>query len=303
VAGLLLVVVAPAWVLLLAGYCLIGIAGGVYDGALNGHVSLIGSVRSMNVLHGLWGLGAAIGPQLAYAMTGSAIGWRGAYLLISVLEVGLAVTFLVTRPHWRVPDERTQESGRGEAPRRPVLLTLSLLAFVLYTGIEMAGGQWSYSLLISRSTPGALAALAVTGYWGMLFVGRLVAGLIPWRIGPRGLLAVAIGVAMAGAALFLVTPFGLPLLALGLAPVFPTLMTLTPLRFGRSGAASVAGYQVGAAAAGGGVLPALLGAAFTAAGIGLLAPIELAMLVGLALLVGATELGLWISRRETVPAA
>lgn len=302
VVGLLSVVLAPAWVLLLAGYALIGIAGGVYDGSLNGHVSLIGSVRSMNVLHGLWGLGAAAGPQVAYLMSGSAAGWRGGYLLILVLEVGLAATFFFTRPHWLVPDERSEGEAHAPVPRRPVLLALSLLGFVLYCGIEVAAGQWSYSLLVSRGTPGALAALAVTGYWGMLCAGRLITGLLPWHLGPRPLLVVSLLVALAGGALFLVTPFGLPLMALGLAPLFPTLMTLTPLRFGRQGAASIAGYQVGAAAAGSGLFPAVLGGVFTAAGLGLLPPILLAALAGLLLLVGGTELGLWMAHRTPVPA-
>lgn len=302
VAGVLSVVVAPAWLFLLAGYSLIGIAGGIYDGALNGHVSLIGGVRSMNVLHGLWGLGAAIGPQLAYVMGRSAIGWRGGYLLVGGLEVCLAATFLVTRLQWRAPDERSPAAGRAGAPRRPVLLSLSLLAFVVYTAVEMAAGQWSYSVLVARGTPGALAALTVTGFWGMLCAGRLITGLLPWHPGPRTVLAAALVVALAGGALFLITPAGLPLLALGLAPVFPTLIALTPLRFGREAAASVAGYQVGAAAAGGGILPALLGVVLTAAGVGLLAPLLLAALGGLVLLVAGTEIGLVVFRRPPVPA-
>ncbi len=300
VAGLLMVVLAPVWPVLLAGYTLLGISGGIYDGALNGHVSLIGSVRSMNVLHGVWGLGAAIGPQLAYAMSRSTLGWRGAYLLVAALEVVLAVTFLVTRPQWHVP-EAPAHAERSDEPRRPLLLTLSLLAFFLYTGIEMAAGQWSYSLLIVRGTPGEAAALAVSAYWGMLCVGRLVIGVLP-RMGPRTVIAASFVIALAGAALFLVTPLGLPVLAFGLAPIFPTLMMFTPERFGRRGAASVAGYQVGVAAAGGGVFPALLGAVFTAAGVELLAPLELAAVAGLAVLVGATEAGLWLSRRAAVPA-
>ncbi len=301
VTGLLVVVVAPDWPLLLVGYLLVGVAGGVYDGSLNGHVSLVGSVRSMNVLHGVWGLGAAAGPQVAYFMSGTSIGFRGGYLLMAGLEVGLAVTFLVTRPHWRVPDPPAH-SEPAEVGPRPLLLALSLLAFFIYTGVEMAGAQWSYSVLVARGTPGALAALAVTGFWAMLSAGRLLTGVLPWHPGPRRLLAGAFAVALAGAVLFLVTPVGLPLMALGLAPMFPTLIALNPERFGRRGAASVAGYQVGVAAAGGGVFPALLGGLFTIAGVGLLAPLELAALVVLGVLVGATETGLWFSRRAAVPA-
>ena len=301
VVGLVLVVVAPAWPLLLVGYLLVGIAGGVYDGSLNAHVSLVGSVRSMNVLHGLWGLGAAAGPQLAYLMSGTSIGFRGAYLVMAVLEVGLAVTFLLTRPHWHVPEPPAHLEPR-EVGRRPVVLGLSLLAFFIYTGVEMAGGQWSYSVLTARGTPGALAALSVTGFWAMLSAGRILTGVLPWHPGPRGVLGAAFAVSLAGALLFLVTPVGLPLMALGLAPIFPTMIALNPERFGRRGAASVAGYQVGVAAAGGGVLPALLGWLFTVAGVGLLAPLVLAALVALGVLVGATETGLWLSRRAAVPA-
>ena len=301
VAGLLLVVAAPDWPLFLVGYLLIGVAGGVYDGSLNGHVSLIGSVRSLNVLHGVWGLGAAAGPQLAYLVSATSIGFRGAYLLMAGLEVGLAVTFFLTRPQWRVPEEPAHTEP-AEVGRRPLLLGVSLLAFFLYTGVEMAGGQWSYSVLTARGTPGALAALAVTGFWAMLSAGRLLTGVLPWHPGPRTLLAAAFAVSLAGAALFLATPVGLPLMALGLAPIFPTLIALNPERFGRRGAASVAGYQVGVAAAGGGIFPAILGGLFTIAGVGLLAPLQLAALAGLTILVVATEAGLWLSRRAPLPA-
>ena len=60
---------------------------------------------------------------------------------------------------------------------------------------------------------------------------------------------------------------GLVLMGLAAAPVFPSLIGVTPLRFGANQAATIIGFQVGAAALGIAGLPAISG--FLAARIGL----------------------------------
>ncbi|MFZ0217465.1 MAG: MFS transporter [Candidatus Dormiibacterota bacterium] len=289
--GLLGITLAPTWPALLGSYVLLGAAGGIYDGAINAQVALTAGVRTMNVLHATWGLGAAIGPQLAYGMSHSATGWRGAYAVILLCEVSLGIAFVLTHRQW---DDRAEHAaaastdggGRGGW----LLLCLSLVAFFVYTGVEVGAGQWSYSYLLGRGTPADLAALAVTGYWAALTVGRLAIVFLPRGVSPVRLVLGCLLLCVLGGVALVVTPIGLPLIALGLAPVFPTLMTLTPLRFGRGAAASVAGYQVGAATIGGGLLPAGFGLLFQARGVALLPLVLLAAVIATSALVVAGEL-------------
>jgi hypothetical protein len=71
-----------------------------------------------------------------------------------------------------------------------------------------------------------------------------------------------------------------------LAGVFPALVTLTPVRIGERRAQHVIAWQVGAAAAGGAGISALIGLLIGSAGLAVLGP----SLTALAILVVATEL-------------
>ena len=291
VIGLLGITLAPSWVLLLAAYLLLGAAGGVYDGAVNAHVALTGGVRAMNVLHATWGLGAALGPQLAYGLSHTAAGWRGGYAVILVCEAAMGIAFVLSRRQWDVRDERDRPAAAHDGRRRGwVLLGLSLAVFFLYTGVEGAAGQWSYSFLLGRGVAPGLAAGAVTGYWAALTAGRFAVAFLPQRVGPARLVLGCLALCLLGAFALVTTPLGLPLFALGLAPIFPTLMTLTPARFGRGVAASVAGYQVGAATVGGGLLPAAMGLVLQLGGVTLLPAMLLGATLVMAALIGAAEL-------------
>jgi len=145
-AGLIVFSAAAGLPMLVIAALLVGAGAGPIDGAVNAHVALTRGVRSMGLLHASWALGAALGPGLvglALALTAS---WRPAYVAMALLYVALGAAVWANRGGWRVaPPEAAVHAGA----RLPVGLTLVLVALVLYGGLEVSAGQWSFSALIA----------------------------------------------------------------------------------------------------------------------------------------------------------
>ncbi|MEH0939123.1 MFS transporter, partial [Micromonospora psammae] len=143
---------------------------------------------------------------------------------------------------------------------------LGALAFAVYVAIEISAGLWAFLLLTEgRGLPAATAGLCVSGYWGSLFVGRVVQGLVAERLGTGRVLTASL-LGMAAGALLIALPgsgwlavAGLFLLGFAAAPVFPLLTLTTAERVGAAHADRAIGLQIGASAIGGALIPAGLG--------------------------------------------
>src|ERR1700746_957610 len=79
--------VAPGLWLVLAVSVLLGVSAGMMDAGFNTAVALTGRQRLLNLLHGAYGIGTAIGPLVVTAaiLTGS---WRAAHLVQVCLDLG-----------------------------------------------------------------------------------------------------------------------------------------------------------------------------------------------------------------------
>lgn len=272
-----------AWPLLLAAMGVLGVGTGLVDAGLNAHASLAEGARFMHLLHASFGVGATIGPAVMTLFVVAGDAWRFGYAVFGVVHVGLGVAYLVTRDRW-------VSAAVDDASPRPSGLTgvvaASLLAFMLYTGTEVAAGQWAFAVLSEdRGLSEAAAGLWVTGFWASLTVGRFLAGWAGDRLRPDGLLIGGLVAAVVGTVLFWWAPTrwsgagGLVLVGFGLAPVFPALVLLTPLRVGAERAATVIGLQLAAAAIGAAAVPGAIGVAVARLDLGAVAP----ALVGVAL--------------------
>ena len=102
--------VAPGLWLVLAVSVLLGVSAGMMDGGLNTAVALTGRQRLLNLLHGAYGVGTAIGPLIVTAaiLTGS---WRPAYLVQVCLDLVMAGLWLRQR--------RRDRARAGAGPGRP----------------------------------------------------------------------------------------------------------------------------------------------------------------------------------------
>ncbi|MFY9929526.1 MAG: MFS transporter, partial [Streptosporangiaceae bacterium] len=103
--------VAPGLWLTLSVAALLGVSAGMMDGGLNTAVALTGRTRLLNLLHGAYGVGTAIGPLVVTAaiLAGS---WRPAYLVQVALDLVMAALWLQQR-------RRIQARAAASATARP----------------------------------------------------------------------------------------------------------------------------------------------------------------------------------------
>jgi fucose permease len=93
--GALGMTVAPSyWAFVLPGVA-IGLAGGLWDSAVNTSMALAGRNRLLNFLHGCFGVGTSLGPLIitAAVLVGS---WRTGYAALVVVEMALLTGWWVT---------------------------------------------------------------------------------------------------------------------------------------------------------------------------------------------------------------
>lgn len=289
--------VAPAFGVLCAIGVLFGVAAGTIDGGLNTAIGLSGRGRLLNLLHGFYGVGTAIGPLVVTLalLTGS---WRAAYVALVVVDALLAGAWLLERRRERVDDVAAGAAPRREVRRPPMRAAAAPIAagigvFFLYTGLEVGAGQWETTFTRTHLHLSASAAgLAAFGYWAALTAVRIGLALLPRPLsnarvvrggGLIGLAATAVIWAQPGTG---ATVAAFIVLGGALAGVFPALVALTPLRLGTEHAEHVIAWQVGAAAAGGAGISAAIGGLIGAFGLAILGP----ALTVLAVLLVAGEL-------------
>ena len=290
---------APGLWLVLSSTVLVGVAAGMMDGGLNTAVGLAGRPRLLNLLHAAYGVGTTIGPLLVTAaiVIGS---WRPAYAALVVLNLIMAAFWLRQRRRGRsqLPADPADPADPGtsvdpagpEAPgghpsegwsrrRSSAAVIAGMLIFFVYTGVEVGAGQWEASYCRGHLGLSASAAgIATFGYWAALTGVRILLAVLPRPVPLLRVVRWGSALGAAGAALIWWQPdravalAGFVLLGAALAGVFPALIGLTPARIGRRRAEHAIAWQVGAAAAGGSGLSALMGLLIGVAGLQILGP-------------------------------
>jgi fucose permease len=296
-AGYAGIALAPGLWLLLGVAVLTGAAAGMMDAGLNTAIALSGRPRLLNLLHGAYGVGTAIGPLVVTAaiLTGS---WRPAYLALVALDLAIAGCWLLLRHRNQRRDRavtaaagtragsgsREQAAAAGPHPsadwsrrRYRGVVIAGIGAFFCYTGLEVAAGQWEASFCRGHLnlSPG-VTGLATFGYWGALTAVRIGLALRP--AAPQTVVRAGSAVAVLAAAAIwwqpgvVATLLAFTVLGGALAGVFPALIALTPVRIGERRAQDVISWQVGAAAAGGAGISAVVGLLIGAVGLAVLGP-------------------------------
>ncbi len=269
--GLLGFATVPTWPLLLVANLVAGLGTGAIDAGMNTYVAANYSAGRLSWLHACFGLGATVGPLIMTALLSGGGPWQGGYLLVAVLHGLLVLLLLAFYRQWQLPG--SSRAGRPEIAHAPVWATLRLpavvlaiIVFFLYTGVEVTGGNWTYTLFTEgRGIDPALAGTWVSLYWGALTLGRIITGMIVDRIGAVRLLRWSMVGTVIGAALIAVRAvpaisfLGLALVGLSQASIFPTMIAIVPERFGPVHGPNVIGFQIGAAGLGVALVPGLAG--------------------------------------------
>lgn len=287
------------WAMLVAAAPL-GVAAGFVDGGLNTEIAMSARLRLLNLLHGFYSVGTAVGPLVVTAalLAGS---WRPAYLVLVAVELALAFLWWSDRRQLAATANNLGDTaGAGGPPgpvgatgaprpapggaapnrrrrREAVALAGGMAVFFFYTGLEVAAGQWEATfcrLQLGFSTTDA--GLAVFAYFGSLTAVRLALGMQRRPPAAAHIVWSGMALAMLGAGLVWWRPTagvavaGFVVLGASLAGVFPALVLLTPDRLGDARARHAIAWQVGAASVGGSGLSALIGVAIDAEGVGVL---------------------------------
>jgi fucose permease len=211
------------------------------------------------------------------------------------MQLGLALALwlglpLWTREHAKPPTE--SDSAVGPVclkPVTPVATWLAPVAFLLYVAAEAGTGLWSASVLVNvRGLNAATAAGWVSLFFGSITAGRFGVGLVANRLGNRRLIRIGILAAIAGASMFALSGLpnslslaGLVLMGLGCAPIYPSMMHETARRFPPSLVAKVIGRQVGLSYLGSAGIPAACGLLAAYAGLSVVMPVLVLILLGL----------------------
>lgn len=283
------------WLIVASAAILVGLGGGLVDTGMNAHAALAFDVGSINLLHACYGVGATLGPVVITVSLVSTGAWRVGYSALAASQLLVASAIWARRRKWTgaEPDlsgDRPVAARRGQA-------WVMLVLFFLYTGAEVATGQWAFTLLTEgRGMSTAVAGTWVAVYWGGLTVGRFGFGMVGGRLSPSRTLGGSMLVALFGIAMVWIDPFGLgavglPFAGLGFAAVFPTLVALTPARIGRLRSTRSIGFQLAAANAGAGGVPWALGLVAGVFGVEALAPGLLLVAALLALVHFVTDRG------------
>lgn len=281
-----------------------GIGAGAVDTSLNHFVAAHYSSRHMNWLHGFWGVGATLGPLIMSWAVANPASWTFGTRTIGLMQLALAVALFLTLALWAREKATHTEDANAESattllkPLNPQALWLAPTCFLLYVSAEMGTGLWAASILATdRGMPLAQAGVWVSVYFGAITVGRFAVGLVANWLGNRKLVQLGICVAALGAALFAAHGWvgdaslaGLVLMGLGCAPIFPSLMHETARRFPEDVARKVISRQMIFAYIGIAVIPAAFGVLATWAGLAVIMPVVVALL--LAMLVVTT----WLDR-------
>lgn len=278
--GLLGLAVAPGWEAVLAGAWFVGIGFGALDLGVNQLFAYSFGIRSgtmLNILNGVFGIGAVAGPIIVAAVAPGGIGPM--YIGCAVFAVALAVPLSRVRGHGTPTDGKGSSTlgrtgGRGVA----AMVGLFAVAYALYVGVELGVGGWEPSHLAALGLSATTASWATSAFWLGLTAGRFLIAPVALRVAPEPIVLVCSAVAILTLALAVIpdlAPIAYAVTGLVIAPIYPTgfawLAKVTP------GRRTPTAYLVGSAVLGAAIFPPIVGSAIHGFGAAV-TPLALAIL-------------------------
>lgn len=270
----------PGWMALAVAVALLGGGGGLIDAGVNARIATGFGTRAMGFLHAGYGVGSALAPLMMTVIFALDISWRTGFIVIALLQAGVALELGRNRGSFGVPTVERSKRPRHQWHEDRFLLAITLVAFFLYTGIEVGAGEWAFSLLTeARSLAPVVAGWVVAGFWGGLTISRLVLGAAGTKVRTAPVLGSSAAVALAGMIVMWWNPAdwvgaaGLVMTGLALGPYFPLHMLAAAERFGPERTPWMAGYSLAAASVGAITIPAIIGLLVGSSGLEAIGPV------------------------------
>jgi FHS family glucose/mannose:H+ symporter-like MFS transporter len=233
-ASLILTAIATPWGLFIAGFALVSAAQGALSTGINAMVADANRqsrARMLNILHGVYGAGAALSPLIIGLLVDGGLAWRwalaGAGLIWLVYGIVAARFDQAEMPDVQAVKARQSDfSMLGKTP----FLALFLVAFI-YNGVAWSLLGW-LALFMQQSAGLStfFSVISISVFYVALTIGRFICAAFAERIGyARTLLVLAICVTLTYPLVVLnfnstLAVAGVFLTGLGLSGLFPTAM-------------------------------------------------------------------------------
>src|SRR6056297_2674318 len=209
----------------------------------------------------------------------TASSWRGGYRTVAIIQLSLAVLFILFFPLWK--KHKTQpgynkavEAEQHESAKKTRMIQVfkikgvmaAIATFMFYVTAEMSVGLGGSTFLVEvKNTAAQTAASWIALYYGGITLGRILSGFVSFKLNNIQMIRLGVGVSLTGVILLLlplpeitILP-SLLLIGLGFAPIFPSMIHETPTRFGSSVSQTVIGYQMGFGYMGSAIMAPLIG--------------------------------------------
>ncbi|KAH6658350.1 major facilitator superfamily domain-containing protein [Truncatella angustata] len=264
--------------------------------------------RWLSFIHACYALGTFIGPLAATGIAnttqsryGAVEGWRMVYFVlvgIAVLNMaGVMSAFKDT--FWQKLPGSGSRPGDGSSDRKnkvalqemtgllklKVVWLLSLFYFFELGAWFTAGGWVVEFLTTARGGELSRMGYVPAGYAGGMFLGRILLAEPTFRLGEQRMLLIYSALCVALQLVFWLQPniiasaTALSLMGFLFGPFFATGMSVASKVFPRNAQAAALGFVFVVAQAGGAIFPSITGVIATSAGVAVLQPIVLALIV------------------------
>jgi len=178
---------SPNWFLITILFGLAGLSSGLVNPAINALIAQVHAQKrglALNALHGVYSVGAMLGPVAAGLLLASPDGWRVVFSAGSLIWIlyGLALVFL------RLPPVQGHKSGTRPVVRigsiflNPFFLLLFAVSF-LYNGTATSLVNWINTYLKQADFPLLLGAGMVSLFYLGLAAGRFGGGILAEKLG------------------------------------------------------------------------------------------------------------------------
>lgn len=172
---------SAAYLVLLSATALLGAGFGLVVPALNTLAAAFFPQkvdRAILVLNALLGLGTTLAPVLVAVFTGLGAWWGLPLLTVTLLVIALVMALGLPLRTATSPAATASNTKQG----LPARFWVFALAALLYGIVETMNGNWAtLDMTKNVGATAAQASLALTAFWGMVTVGRLLfAGIQRW---------------------------------------------------------------------------------------------------------------------------
>ncbi|KAF9894361.1 hypothetical protein FE257_007864 [Aspergillus nanangensis] len=285
----------PPFPLFMAAFFFTGMGVSFMDSQANTFtITLKNAHRWLGILHAVYGVGTIISPVIANTIASRTPSWHTYYLVVLVLGVVNILFLLVTfrkglfRPNVLNAKETAGSELRAVISNRTIWILNGF--FFLYVGAEVASGGWLVQFLVSvRHGDPAKVGYIASGFWTGFTLGRVVLADITHKLGERRMVFIYIALAIALQLMFWLIPsivvnaVTICFLGFFIGPFYPVGLYVLSESIPPELHVGAIGFAASLGQAGSAAFPFMTGAIASKAGVQVLQPIMVGLLVGIAI--------------------